>query len=199
MAKLYFYYGAMGSSKSANALMAEYNYRERGQKVLLAKTNTDTRDGKNVIRSRIGLERECILLSDICAMSDEEIKEYDAVIVDEIQFAPAKQIDFLAHIVDDLGIPVLCYGLRTDFQLNLFEGSERLLAIADEIKEIKTVCWCGRKATCNARYNKHGIVRSGAQIMLGANDDYIALCRKHFLEGKLSPDDPGDQNKSDDL
>ena len=195
MAKLYFYYGAMGSSKSANALMAEYNYRERGQKVLLAKTNTDTRDGKNVIRSRIGLERECILLSDICAMSDEEIKEYDAVIVDEIQFAPAKQIDFLAHIVDDLGIPVLCYGLRTDFQLNLFEGSERLLAIADEIKEIKTVCWCGRKATCNARYDKHGIVRSGAQIMLGANDDYIALCRKHFLEGKLSPDDPGDQNR----
>lgn len=175
--------------------MAEYNYRERGQKVLLAKTNTDTRDGKNVIRSRIGLERECILLSDICAMSDEEIKEYDAVIVDEIQFAPARQIDFLAHIVDDLGIPVLCYGLRTDFQLNLFEGSERLLAIADEIKEIKTVCWCGRKATCNARYNKHGIVRSGAQIMLGANDDYIALCRKHFLEGKLSPDDPGDQNR----
>lgn len=195
MAKLYFYYGAMGSSKSANALMAEYNYRERGQKVLLAKTNTDTRDGKNVIRSRIGLERECILLSDICAMSDEEIKEYDAVIVDEIQFAPARQIDFLAHIVDDLGIPVLCYGLRTDFQLNLFEGSERLLAIADEIKEIKTVCWCGRKATCNARYNKHGIVRSGAQIMLGANDDYIALCRKHFLEGKLSPDDLGDQNR----
>lgn len=195
MAKLYFYYGAMGSSKSANALMAEYNYRERGQKVLLAKTNTDTRDGKNVIRSRIGLERECILLSDICAMSDEEIKEYDAVIVDEIQFAPARQIDFLAHIVDDLGIPVLCYGLRTDFQLNLFEGSERLLAIADEIKEIKTVCWCGRKATCNARYSKHGIVRSGAQIMLGANDDYIALCRKHFLEGKLSPDDPGDQNR----
>lgn len=199
MAKLYFYYGAMGSSKSANALMAEYNYRERGQKVLLAKTNTDTRDGKNVIRSRIGLERECILLSDICAMSDEEIKEYDAVIVDEIQFAPARQIDFLAHIVDDLDIPVLCYGLRTDFQLNLFEGSERLLAIADEIKEIKTVCWCGRKATCNARYNKHGIVRSGAQIMLGANDDYIALCRKHFLEGKLSPDDPGDQNRGDDL
>ena len=195
MAKLIFRYGAMGSSKSANALMAEYNYRERGQKVLLAKTNTDTRDGKNVIRSRIGLERECILLSDICAMSDEEIKEYDAVIVDEIQFAPARQIDFLAHIVDDLGIPVLCYGLRTDFQLNLFEGSERLLAIADEIKEIKTVCWCGRKATCNARYNKHGIVRSGAQIMLGANDDYIALCRKHFLEGKLSPDDPGDQNR----
>ncbi|MEE8792131.1 MAG: thymidine kinase [Erysipelotrichaceae bacterium] len=189
MAKLYFYYGAMGSSKSANALMAEYNYRERGQKVLLAKTNLDTRDGEHTIRSRIGLERECVLLSDICAMPDEEIQKYDAVIVDEIQFARKEQIDFLARIVDELNVPVMCYGLRTDFQLNLFEGSARLLAIADEIKEIKTVCWCGKKAICNARYNRHGIVRTGEQIMLGANDEYIALCRKHFLEGKLSADD----------
>ncbi|MCH4015271.1 MAG: thymidine kinase [Solobacterium sp.] len=189
MAKLYFYYGAMGSSKSANALMAEYNYRERGQKVLLAKTNLDTRDGAHTIRSRIGLERECVLLSDICAMKDEEIQKYDAVIVDEIQFARKEQIDFLARIVDELNVPVMCYGLRTDFQLNLFEGSARLLAIADEIKEIKTVCWCGKKAICNARYNRHGIVRTGEQIMLGANDEYIALCRKHFLEGKLSADD----------
>lgn len=189
MAKLYFYYGAMGSSKSANALMAEYNYRERGQKVLLAKTNTDTRDGKNIIRSRIGLQRECVLLSDVCAMKDEDIAVYDAVIVDEIQFAKKEQVDFLAHIVDDLNVPVMCYGLRTDFQLNLFEGSERMLAIADEIKEIKTVCWCGKKATCNARYNEHGIVREGAQVMLGANDDYVALCRKHFLQGKLRPDE----------
>lgn len=192
MAKLYFYYGAMGSSKSANALMAEYNYRERGQKVLLAKTNLDTRDGKNVIRSRIGLERECILLTDILAMKDEEIKEYDAVIVDEIQFATKAQVDFLARIVDDLDVPVMCYGLRTDFQLNLFEGSERLLALADEIKEIKTVCWCGKKATCNARYNEHGIVREGAQVVLGANDQYIALCRKHFMEGRLRESDPLD-------
>jgi len=189
MAKLYFYYGAMGSSKSANALMAEYNYRERGQKVLLAKTNLDTRDGVHTIRSRIGLERECVLLSDICAMPDEEIQKYDAVIVDEIQFARKEQIDFLARIVDELNVPVMCYGLRTDFQLNLFEGSARLLAIADEIKEIKTVCWCGKKAICNARYNRNGIVRTGEQIMLGANDEYIALCRKHFLEGKLSADD----------
>ena len=189
MAKLYFYYGAMGSSKSANALMAEYNYRERGQKVLLAKTNLDTRDGVHTIRSRIGLERECVLLSDICAMPDEEIQKYDAVIVDEIQFARKEQIDFLARIVDELNVPVMCYGLRTDFQLNLFEGSARLLAIADEIKEIKTVCWCGKKAICNARYNRNGIVRTGEQIMLGANDEYIALCRKQFLEGKLSADD----------
>lgn len=195
MAKLYFYYGAMGSSKSANALMAEYNYRERGQKVLLAKTNIDTRDGKNVIRSRIGLEHECVLLTDVCAMNEEELKTYNAVIVDEIQFASSEQIDFLAHVVDDLNVPVMCYGLRSDFQLNLFEGSARLLAIADEIKEIKTVCWCGKKATCNARYNKHGIVRTGEQILLGANDDYIALCRKHYYEGKLSADDPGDKKQ----
>ena len=122
-------------------------------------------------------------------MPDEEIQKYDAVIVDEIQFARKEQIDFLARIVDELNVPVMCYGLRTDFQLNLFEGSARLLAIADEIKEIKTVCWCGKKAICNARYNRNGIVRTGEQIMLGANDEYIALCRKHFLEGKLSADD----------
>lgn len=189
MAKLYFYHGAMGSSKTANALMTEYNYAERGQKALLGKTNIDTRDGVYKIKSRIGLEKECILLTDICKMEDEAIQQYDAVIVDEIQFATAAQIDFLAHIVDDLNVPVICYGLRTDFQLNLFEGSQRLLALADVIQEVKTVCWCGKKAICNARYNKDGIVRSGAQVMLGANDDYIALCRKHFLEGKLYSDE----------
>ncbi|MBQ3459862.1 MAG: thymidine kinase [Solobacterium sp.] len=185
MAKLYFYYGAMGSSKTANALMAQYNYIERGQKALLAKTNIDTRDGSHIIRSRIGLSKECSLLSDVCAMSDDEIEKYDALIVDEIQFATKEQIDHLAYIVDYLDVPVLCYGLRTDFQLNLFEGSARLMAIADNIKEVKTICWCGRKATCNARYNKNGIVREGSQVMLGANDEYIALCRKHFLEGNL--------------
>lgn len=185
MAKLYFYYGAMGSSKTANALMADYNYQERGQKTILAKTNIDTRDGKNIIRSRIGLEKECILLTDICSMEESALKQYDAIIVDEIQFAKKEQIDFLAHIVDDYKVPVLCYGLRSDFQLNLFEGSQRLLAIADEIHEVKTVCWCGKKAICNARYNANGIVREGSQVLLGANDEYIALCRKHFIEGKL--------------
>ena len=188
MAKLYYYYGAMGSSKTANALMAEYNYAERGQKVILAKTNIDTRDGTHMIRSRIGLQKECVLLSDVCAMADDEIRKYNCVIVDEIQFATKEQIDYLARIVDDLDVPVICYGLRSDFQLNLFEGSARLLAIADVIKEVKTVCWCGKKATCNARYNKDGIVRKGKQVMLGANDEYIALCRKHFLEGKLHKD-----------
>jgi len=187
MAKLYFYYGAMGSSKTANALMAEYNYRERGQKALLAKTNIDTRDGKNIMKSRIGLQKECVLLSDVCEMDEEELCSYDALIIDEIQFATRAQIDYLAHVVDDLHVPVICYGLRADFQNNLFEGSERLIAICDEIHEVKTMCWCGHKATCNARYNENGIVREGEQVMLGANDEYIALCRKHFNEGKLRP------------
>lgn len=185
MAKLYFYYGAMGSSKTANALMTEYNYSERGQKALLGKTNTDTRNGVYKIKSRMGLEKDCVLLSDICAMTDEELSSYDAIIVDEIQFATEEQIDFLARIVDRLSVPVLCYGLRTDFQTRLFEGSRRLLELADEIKEVKTVCWCGKKATCNARYNREGIVREGNQVLLGANDEYIALCRKHFMEGRL--------------
>lgn len=189
MAKLYFYYGAMGSSKSANAMMVAFNYEERGQKVLMAKTGIDTRDGARVIKSRMGLERECILLEEICKMPGEEIGKYNVVIVDEAQFATVEQIDFLAHIVDDLQVPVMCYGLRADFQNHLFPGSQRLLEICDEILEVKTMCWCGHKATCNARYNEHGIVREGAQVMLGANDEYIALCRKHFNEGKLRADE----------
>lgn len=188
MPRLFFRYGAMGSSKTANALMVCYNYEERGQKALLAKSAIDTRDGVNIVHSRIGLERECILLETLCNdMTEEEIKQYDAIVVDEAQFATPEQVDFLAHLVDDFGIPVLCYGLRADFQNKLFPGSERLLTIADEIQEIKTICWCGSAAKCNARYNEHGIVREGAQVMLGANDSYIALCRKHFLEGNFGP------------
>lgn len=188
MAKLYFYYGAMGSSKTANALMTDYNYSERGKNPLLAKTELDTRDGTNKVRSRIGLEKECFLLSDVVKMSDNELKKYDAIIIDEVQFAKKEQIDFLTHIVDDLDIPVLCYGLRSDFQMNLFEGSERLLAIADKIIEIKTVCWCGKKAICNARYDENGIIKNGEQVVLGSNSMYISLCRKHYNEGKLSSD-----------
>ena len=188
MAKLYFYYGAMGSSKSANALMADYNYRERGQKTLLAKTNLDTRDGATIIKSRIGLQRECELLSDVCKKSDEELKGYDAIIVDEIQFATRKECDFLARIVDKLNVPVMTYGLRTDFQLHFFEGSLRMMELADEIKEIKTVCWCGKKATFNARYDKNGIIKTGSIIELGCEDKYVALCRKHYKEGKISPE-----------
>jgi len=186
MAKLYFYHGAMGSSKTAQALMTDYNYTERNQKPLLVKTDIDKRDGQRIVRSRIGLQKECILLSELCGMTNEDLSQYDAIIVDEIQFATKEQIDFLADIVDKLNIPVLCFGLRTDFKMNLFEGSERLIAIADEIREVVTVCWCGRKAICNARYNENGIIKKGEQIELGANDKYIALCRRHYKEGKLT-------------
>lgn len=187
MAKLYFKYGAMGSSKTANALMTAYNYRERGKKVLLAKPKLDVRD-IGVIRSRIGLEQPCILVEDMVEMKNDAIKDYDCVIVDEAQFCKKSDIEFLLHIVDDLTIPVICYGLRTDFQHNLFEGSMWLLAWADVIEELKTVCWCGQGASCNARYDEQGkIVRDGNQIVVGANDKYVALCRKHFREGKVFP------------
>lgn len=185
MAKLFYYYGAMNSSKTANALMTHFNYEEVGQKALLCKTETDTRDGRMVIRSRIGLEESCVLLGDLQKMSKEEICSYDCIIVDEVQFATREQIDFLSDIVDFYEVPVVCYGLRADFQNHLFPGSERLIAIADVIQEIKTVCWCGRKATCNARYNEQGIIRSGSQVFLGANDSYVSLCRKHFKMGIL--------------
>ena len=187
MAKLYFYYGAMNSSKTANALMTHFNYEEVGQKALLCKTEADTRDGARKIRSRIGLEMECILLKELELMTEEQIRAYDCIIVDEVQFATKEQIDFLSDIVDFMEVPVVCYGLRADFQNNLFEGSQRLIAIADTISEVKTVCWCGKKATCNARYNKQGIVRDGEQVFLGANDSYVALCRKHFKLGMLGP------------
>lgn len=187
MAKLYYYYGAMNSSKTANALMTHFNYEEVGQKALLCKTEADTRDGARIIRSRIGLQMECVLLKELQLMTQEQIRAYDCIIVDEVQFATPEQVDFLSDIVDFFDVPVVCYGLRADFQNNLFPGSERLIALADTISEIKTVCWCGRKATCNARYNEKGIVRDGEQVVLGANDSYVALCRKHFKLGMLGP------------
>lgn len=185
MSKLYFYYGAMGSSKTANALMTHFNYEEVGQKALLCKPKIDNRFGKDVVHSRIGLEKESIFIEDLVKMSEDEIKAYDCVIIDEVQFATREQVDFLSDIADFYDVPVVCYGLRCDFRNELFPGSERLLAIADVIKELKTVCWCGKKATCNTRYNDDGIVRDGPQVELGGNDRYVALCRKHFKEGKL--------------
>lgn len=185
MAKLYFNYGTMNSSKTANALMTHFNYQEAGQRVLLCKSETDTRDGARVVQSRIGLKQECILLCELMKMPAEEIKAYHCIIVDEVQFATVEQIDFLSDIVDFMDVPVVCYGLRTDFQNHLFPGSARLIAIADTIREIKTVCWCGKKATCNARFYQNSIVRSGEQVLLGDNDSYVALCRKHFKLGML--------------
>lgn len=186
MAKLYYRYGAMGSSKSANALMVEYNYRERGKRALLVKPQLDSREEEVCVSSRIGLKSECIYLEQLISMQDEELKDYDCVIVDEAQFANKEQVEFLVHLVDDLNVPVICYGLRTDFKREFFEGSMWLMAWADVIEEIKTVCWCGKAATCNARFDEAGnMIRSGEQIVMGANDQYIAVCRKHHRNGQI--------------
>ena len=182
MAKLYFRYGAMGSSKTANAIMVQYNYEERGQKALMVKPALENRDGARIVASRSGLKADCEFIEDLTL---EEAAKYDCIIVDEAQFLKKEQVQLLVDIVDKKNVPVICYGLRADFQGNLFEGSHWLLAWADSIEEIKTVCWCGKKATCNARYDENGIIREGAQVVLGANDKYIALCRKHFREGNL--------------
>lgn len=194
MARLYFRYGAMGSSKTANALMVRYNYIEKGQTPILLKPRTDTRDGERVIRSRIGLEEECLFVDEfLSGMTSPgssihtalEKKEYAAVIVDEAQFLTAQQVDLLSDIVDDYEIPVLCYGLRTDFTSHLFEGSRRLMEIADTLEEVPTVCWCGRRAHYNTRIKDGKVVRTGEQIMLGGNESYVSLCRKHFKEGRI--------------
>lgn len=192
MAKLYFRYGAMGSSKTANALMVAYNYYERGKRALLVKPNLDNRDGERVMASRIGLKQKCDFVEHLLAMPAGEIQGYDCIVVDEAQFCTKEQVEFMVHIVDDLSVPVICYGLRTDFQRNLFPGSMWLLAWADVIEEIKTVCWCGKAATCNARFNDKGeMITEGDQVVLGANDSYIALCRKHHRQKALRPEEKG--------
>lgn len=198
MAKLYFRYGAMGSSKSANILMVRYNYEERGQYAVLLKPKTDSRDGEREIKSRIGLSAPADYVEDFLkeisetwrAGDAEHVyrgKKVDAVLVDEAQFLTPEEVDVLSDLVDFYGIPVLCYGLRTDFLNHLFPGSMRLMEIADVIEEVPTVCWCGKRAQCNTRYADGKIVREGEQILLGSNESYVALCRKHYKEGKLWP------------
>ena len=184
MAKLYFRYGAMGSSKTANAIMVQYNYQERGQSALLLKPMLDNRDGARVVGSRSGLTAPCRYVEELDQI---DLKAYDCVIVDEAQFLKKAQVQQLVDIVDEMDIPVICYGLRADFQGNLFEGSHWLMAWADTIEEIKTVCWCGRKATMNARVMGGKVVKSGEQIVLGGNESYVALCRKHWAKGELAP------------
>lgn len=185
MAKLYFRYGAMGSSKTANALMVRYNYIERNKKVVLLKPSVENRDGEKIIKSRIGLKAECEMVEDFLEKVDESVKEYDAIIVDESQFISAENIKKLADIVDNYDVPVICYGLKTDFRGKFFEGSEALMALADELEEIPTVCWCGKKARFNARIRDGKVVRDGEQVVMGGNESYISLCRKHFYDGKL--------------
>ena len=188
MAKLYFKYGAMGSSKTAQALITKYNYEENGLKVWLIKPSADTRDGKQILRSRIGLEAEVEVIPpdmDILARFDETRRgSCNVIIVDECQFLTERQIDELRAIVNDRNVPVMCFGLRTDFQTKLFPGSRRLMELADEIQEIKTMCDCGAKATVNARIDGSGhIITQGAQVVLGGNDSYIAMCHKCYVRG----------------
>ncbi len=183
MAKLYFRYGAMGSSKTANAIMVQYNYQERGQKVLMVKPQLDNRDGARTVLSRCGLSTECVFMEEVPGM---DVSGYDCVIVDEAQFLTKEQVAHLVKIVDEMNVPVICYGLRADFQGNFFEGSQWLMAWADTIEEVKTICWCGRKATCNARVMNGKVIKEGDQILLGGNSQYVSLCRKHWANGKLS-------------
>lgn len=184
MAKLYFKYGAMGSSKTAQALITKYNYEENGMRVWLIKPAADLRDGVVTLRSRVGLEAPAEVVppeADIYALYREHEK-YDVIIVDECQFMTAAQIDQLRDIVDMEDIPALCFGLRTDFRSTLFEGSRRLFEVADTISEIKAICDCGAKATTNARIDAEGyIVTEGAQLLLGGNDRYIAMCHKCWI------------------
>ena len=182
MAKLYFRYGAMGSSKTANAVMVQYNYQERGRKVLMLKPKLENRDGATIVRSRCGLEAQCRFVEELGEISLDGI---ECVIVDESHFLTAEQVKQLVDIVDERDIPVICFGLRSDFRGELFEGSRELLRWADTIEEIKTICWCGRKATFNARVQDGHMVREGEQIMMGGNSAYVSLCRRHWREGNL--------------
>ena len=187
MAKLYFKYGAMGSSKTAQALITKYNYEENDMKVWLIKPSADTRDGAQTLRSRIGLEAQVEVIppeTDVYArFLGSRINRCDVIIVDECQFMTERQIEQLRAIVDEQKIPVLCFGLRTDFLTRLFPGSLRLMELADCIEEIKTMCDCGAKATVNARISDGYIVTEGAQVVLGGNDSYIAMCHRCYVNG----------------
>ncbi len=185
MAKLYFKYGAMGSSKTATALITKYNYEERGMKVWLIKPSADRRDGTFTLKSRIGLTAEAESIAPEVDLRElyRERPRADVIIVDECQFMTADQIDQLRWLVDREDLPVLCFGLRTDFRTQLFPGSRRLFELADSITEIKTICDCGRKATTNARISPDGyVLTEGDQVYLGGNDSYIAMCHKCYQD-----------------
>ena len=191
--KLYFKYGTMGSAKTALLLTTAYNFEERGMAYRCFKPVVDTRENKNVIRSRIGIERECTwiypetnLYDEVVRMRDEDRFSPEWILIDEAQFLNSDQVDQLAKVVDDFGINVMCYGLRTDFRTHLFEGSRRLLEIADSIDEVKSTCNCGRKTIVNARVNSRGeIITEGEVVEIGGNDRYIAVCRNCWRNKKI--------------
>lgn len=187
MAKLYFKYGAMGSSKTAQALITKFNYEEHGMRVWLAKPEIDTRDGKNIIKSRIGLFAPAYEISKDTNVYEHfksiQLNGYDVIIIDECQFLTEEQVDQLGSIVIEYDIPVLCFGLRTDFRTRMFPGSKRLFEIAESISELKTICDCGRKATVNARMDEKGmVVTEGEQVLIGGNESYVAMCYRCWLE-----------------
>lgn len=196
MGKLYFKYGVMGSSKSAQALMQKFSLEERGHSVWIVKPACDTRDGQGIIKSRIGIQTKCDLVSesdDVSLIFKEKtnmkVKKdghgYDAIIVDEVQFLKAEQIDQLRKIADWYGVSIFCYGLRTDFTCHFFEGSQRLMEVADTFDEIKVSCRCGKKAIVSARINSEGeIIRSGEQFLLGGNDSYVPMCHSCWIENE---------------
>lgn len=202
MAKLYFYYSAMNAGKSTTLLQAAYNYQERGLRPLLLTPRLDTRHGTGTIGSRIGLKSDAIAFSatdsllEICRREHQQ-DAVACVLTDEAQFLTRRQVHELGEIADIMRIPVLSFGLRTDFQGNLFEGSQYLLAWADVISEIKTICHCGRKATMVLRLDSAGQpIRGGEQIKVGGNESYVSVCRLHFKEGlseKNRPALPFDQ------
>jgi Thymidine kinase len=188
MAKLYFKYGVMGSSKTAQALITKFNYEERGMKVWLIKPQIDSRDGEGLIQSRAGLSAMAYVLpaEENLYESFQKLKDaVDVIIVDECQFLTEQQVDQLSLLVIDFNVPVLCFGLRADFRTKMFPGSKRLMEIADSITEIKTICSCGRKATVNVRLDQNGrIVTEGEQILIGGNDQYTAMCYRCFIKNR---------------
>lgn len=188
MAKLYFYYASMNAGKSTTLLQADFNYRERGMRTLLFTAGVHDRGGKGVIDSRLGIVANAVPFAedtDLRLIAEEEHFKAPlaCILVDESQFLSPLQVRQLAHLADEVGIPVLCYGLRTDFQGKLFPGSAELLALADSLVELKSVCECGRKATMNLRVDGEGnAVRKGEQKEIGGNERYVALCRRHFMQ-----------------
>lgn len=186
MAKLYFKYGVMGSSKTAQALITKFNYEERGMKVWLVKPQIDNRDSDGLVISRAGLSAPAYVLpfsENVYDTYAELFDKVDVIIVDEAQFLSEAQVDQLSMIVIDYNIPVLCFGLRADFRTKMFPGSKRLMEIADSITEIKTICSCGRKATVNVRLDEKGrVVTEGEQILIGGNDKYTAMCYQCYIQ-----------------
>jgi thymidine kinase len=195
MAKVYFRYAAMNAGKSTQLLQVRHNYHERHQRTLLLKPHLDNRDGEDVIRPRIGgLEAPVDAVvrrdTDVRALVEEELREgrrVDCVLTDEAQFLSAEQVRQLCEVADLLDVPVMCYGLRGDFRGELFEGSAALLALADDIEELKTICWCGKKAIMNARIRDGHVLREGPQLLIGGNETYTSLCRKHWLLDRPTP------------